>query len=77
MFRGVLGILIGAGLYAEVYPLIENNLLKLGDYGKLTIPTALGVDPWLVIVPFALVASGTLLWLDRIDRRKRSAERGS
>ena len=70
MFRGIFGILIGAGLYSEVYPSIQDNLLKLGDYGKLTIPTALGVDPWLVIVPFAIIVSGILLAMDQIDKRK-------
>ena len=39
LLRGILGILFGAALYSEVYPLIQNNLLKLGDYGKLTIPS--------------------------------------
>ena len=70
MFRGVLGILIGAGIYSEVYPLIENNLLKLGDYGKLTLPTVLDIDPWFVIVPFTIIVSGILLWMDQIDKRK-------
>jgi uncharacterized protein len=70
LFRGILGILIGAGLYSEVYPLIQNNLLKLGDFGKLTLPTLLSVDPWLVIVPFAIIVSGVLLWMDRIEKRK-------
>ena len=75
MFRGVLGILIGAGIYSEVYPSIENNLLKLGDYGKLTIPTVLGVNPWFVIVPFAIIVSGLLLWMDQIDKRKTTNAR--
>ena len=70
MFRGVLGILIGAGLYSEAYPLIQDNLLKLGDYGKLTMPTLLGVDPWIVIVPFVIVVSGILLWMDRVDSER-------
>jgi len=65
LFRGVLGILIGAGLYSEVYPFIENNLLKLGDYGKLTIPSLLGVGPWYVIVPFVIVVTGVLTLLNR------------
>jgi len=69
LFRGILGILIGAGLYSEVFPFIQNNLLKLGDYGKLTIPTWLGVDPWMVIVPFAIVVVGVLLWMDHLDKR--------
>ena len=75
MFRGVLGILIGAGIYSEVYPLIENNLLKLGDYGKLTLPTVLDIDPWFVIVPFTIVMSGILLLMDQIDKRKTTNAR--
>jgi len=60
LVRGVLGIPIGAGLYSEVYPLIQNNFLKLGDYGKLTVPSLIGTDPWLVIVHVMLVF-GTML----------------
>jgi hypothetical protein len=72
LFRGVLGILIGAGIYSEIYPLIQDNLLKLGDFGKLTIPTVLGVNPWFMIVPFAVIVSGILLWMDQIDKQKTS-----
>jgi len=68
LFRGILGILIGAGLYSEAYPFIENNLLKLGDYGKLTIPSLLGVGPWYVIVPFVIVVTGILTVLNRKRR---------
>lgn len=77
MFRGVLGILIGAGIYSEVYPLIENNLLQLGDYGKLTFPTVLGIDPWFVIVPFAIIVIGVLLGMDRIDKQRSKATQGN
>jgi uncharacterized protein len=65
LFRGILGILIGAGLYSEVYPFIQNNLLKLGDYGKLTLPSLIGTDPWPVIVPVVLVFGAVLFWLEK------------
>jgi hypothetical protein len=64
LFRGIFGILIGAGLYSEVYPFIQRDFLKLGDYGKLTLPTLLGVDPWIVIIPFATIVVGILYWMD-------------
>ena len=70
MLRGILGILIGAGLYSEAYPFIQDNLLKLGDYGKLTIPNLLGVEAWPVIVPFAIIVSAILFWMDAIDKAK-------
>lgn len=65
LFRGVIGILIGAGLYAEVYPFVQDDFLKIGDYGKLTVPDLLGVNPWLVIVPVVIVLGGMLAWLDK------------
>jgi hypothetical protein len=65
LLRGILGILIGAGLYAEVHPLIQDNLLKMGNYGKLTLPQLLGVNHWVLIVPMVVVFGGFLVWLDR------------
>lgn len=65
LFRGILGILLGAGLYSEVYPLIQENLLKTGAYGKLTFPALAGVNHWGLIVPAVFVFGGFLLWLDR------------
>ena len=61
----MLGILIGAGLYAEVYPLIADNVLKAGAYGKLTLPDLLAVNHWIVIAPLVVGLGGVLLWLDR------------
>jgi len=65
LFRGILGILIGAGLYAEVYPLIQGNLLKVGVYGKLAFPTLLGVNPWVLIIALVFIFGTFLFWLDR------------
>jgi uncharacterized protein len=65
LLRGILGILIGAALYSEVYPLIQNNLLKVGDYGKLTLPGLLGLNHWVVIVPMVIGCGALLVWLDR------------
>ena len=60
-------------MYSEVYPLIQDNFLKLGDYGKLTFPTMLGVDPWFVIVPFVIIVSGILFLMERIDKQRGKA----
>jgi len=65
LLRGILGILVGAGLYAEVFPLIQNNLLKLGEFGKLTLPQLLGVNHWVLIVPMVVVFGGFLFWIDK------------
>ena len=40
---GILGMTLGAGLYAEFYPAITKNLAGVGDYGFITLPQVLGV----------------------------------
>lgn len=46
---GIAGGLVGAALYAEAFPWMSRTLLTMGDYGKITIPQALGVNHWYVI----------------------------
>ncbi len=52
---GILGMLCGAALYAEAYPFMKTKIITLGNYGKLTLPQALSISHWLVIVVFALI----------------------
>lgn len=53
---GVLGMLAGAAVYAEIYPAIKGTLLKVGDFGKITFPDATGVSAWVFIAVLAVVA---------------------
>ncbi|MEA1923076.1 MAG: DUF6691 family protein [Pseudomonadota bacterium] len=55
---GIFGMLCGAALYAEAYPFMKAKIITLGNYGKLTLPQALGVSHWLIIVVFALIVLG-------------------
>ena len=41
---GILGMLVGAAIFAEVYPGLKKTVLTWGDFGKLTLPQVLGVD---------------------------------
>jgi len=47
---GLLGMLLGAGLFAEAYPFLKATVLTWGNFGKISIPAALGVNHWIVIV---------------------------
>lgn len=62
---GILGMLIGAGLYAEAYPYLQKTVLTWGNYGKITIPQALGVNHWLIIVPFIVGTAFLFRWLGK------------
>ena len=62
---GIAGMLVGAALYAESFPLIKETVLTWGNLGKITIPQLLGINHWPVIVVF--VAAGILLlrWFEK------------
>ena len=58
LLPGVLGLLVGAALYGLSYPYIGQQLQVLAyatNFGALTVPSWLGLDPYLVITLFTLV----------------------
>ncbi len=61
----ILGMLVGAGLYAEAFPWLKTTVLTWGNYGKITLPQALGVNHWVVI---AAVVALTLLLFWQLER---------
>jgi len=48
----ILGMLVGAGLYAEVYPALKSNVLAWGNLGKITVPDILKINHWVIIFIF-------------------------
>ena len=62
---GLLGMLLGAGLYAEAYPLMKETVLTWGDFGKITLPTALGINHWIVIVILGAAFIGLFRWFEK------------
>ena len=46
---GILGMLVGAGLFAEAYPVLRTRVFTWVDFGDLTLPQLLGVSHWSVI----------------------------
>ncbi|MFH1487566.1 MAG: YeeE/YedE thiosulfate transporter family protein [Pseudomonadota bacterium] len=62
---GLLGMLLGAGLYAEAYPLMKETVLTWGDFGKITLPTVLGINHWIVIVILVALFIGLFRWFEK------------
>lgn len=62
---GIFGMLIGAAIYAEVFPFMKKTVLIWGDYGKITIPQILGVNHWFIIVIFAIFVLALFRWFEK------------
>ena len=62
---GIAGMLVGAALYAESYPLMKITVLTWGDFGKITVPQLLGVNHWPVIAVFVAAGVLVLRWFEK------------
>lgn len=57
---GVLGMLFGGWLYATAYPFAKAHIIGIGSFGRITVPQAVGISHWIVII--ALAAAAILLF---------------
>lgn len=62
---GILGMLAGAAIYAEVYPALKGGILKWGVYGKITIPEALGINHWIAITVIVVIGFVMFGWFEK------------
>ncbi|WP_291326146.1 DUF6691 family protein [Desulfovibrio sp. UCD-KL4C] len=46
---GILGMLVGASLFAHTYPYLKSTIYQWGNFGKITLPDVLGVNQWIVL----------------------------
>ncbi|MFC1719487.1 YeeE/YedE thiosulfate transporter family protein [Candidatus Poribacteria bacterium] len=65
LLGGVMGILLGAGIFAASYPKAQGVILNKGDFGELTLPKLLKVNAWIVVIPVAILLAVLLFWLEK------------
>lgn len=61
---GMVGITLGAGAFARLYPRLDRGILRSGAFSAGTIPELLGVRPGIVVVVVALLITGFLFLLE-------------
>ena len=62
---GLLGMLAGAMIFVETYPALKTTVLTWGNYGKITLPQVLGVNHWIIIVPFSVGVILLFRWFEK------------
>lgn len=65
---GIVGMVIGAAVYAEFYPFMKATFLKWGNLGELTLPMVLKMDQWTVITGLTVIYIGLFI-IFRLIRR--------
>ena len=62
---GLAGIILGTWIFAVMYPGLKNGIMKIGDFGDITIPRLLKVNDWVVVVPAVALIVLLLLWIEK------------
>ena len=61
----VIGMIVGAALYAELYPFFKSTILAWKDFGKIGLPETLGVSQWVIIPIFWAGTIALFFWFEK------------
>lgn len=61
----VIGMIIGAAVYAELFPFFKTTVLAWKDFGKISLPDTLGLSHWAVIPIFWVIVLALFAWFEK------------
>jgi len=64
---GILGMILGGGVFAAVFPAIKRTIWQWGAYGKITLADVLHVNHWVLIALFLIGSLLLFRWFERRD----------
>ena len=64
---GMIGIVIGAGIYARLYPALDRRILNWGAFPADTLPDLIGLKPGIVAAVMAVLILGLLYLLAALE----------
>ena len=62
---GIIGMLVGAAIFAEFYSSLKTNILTWGNFGEITFPQLLGVNHWVIVLLFIFGALVLFGWFEK------------
>ncbi len=51
----LIGMLLGAAIYAEIFPAVNDSILSWANFGNIRLPEVIGVNQWIVAIIFTVV----------------------
>ena len=63
LIGGAVGILIGTGIFAHFYPIINSKVLTIGTFPVETIPELIRIPRWIVVIIMILLMIAVLQYL--------------
>ena len=61
----IIGMLVGAAFYAELYPFFKATVLSWKDFGKIGLPEALDISQWVIVPIFWVGVIALFFWFEK------------
>lgn len=61
----IAGMVVGAAVYAELYPFFKSTVLAWKDFGKIGMTDILNISPWFIIPVFWAGIIWMFVWFER------------
>ncbi len=61
----IAGMIVGAAIYAELYPFFLSTVLAWADFGKIGLPESLGISPWIIVAAFWAGCIPLFFWFEK------------
>jgi len=61
----IMGMVAGAALYAEFYPILKSSVLAWKDFGKIGLPEAMVISQWVIVPFFCVGIIGVFFWFEK------------
>lgn len=71
LIPGLLGFLTGAVIYGLTYQQVFPQISALANYGSTVIPDLWNLDPYLVVLLFALISALLFYLIDRAGLHRK------
>jgi hypothetical protein len=62
---GLVGMIVGAALYTEAFPLLDAGFNRIGDLGKVTLTDLTGWSPWVFIGILGVISAAAFAAIAR------------
>lgn len=61
----IAGMVAGAAVYAQLFPLFKTTVLAWKDYGKIGLPETLGLSPWIIAAGIWAAVFLLFFWMEK------------
>ena len=61
----IIGMVLGAALYAEIYPFLKSTVLTWKDFGKIGLPETLGLSQGVIVPIFWVGILALFFWFEK------------